>query len=452
MSNACCMKNGSYVQRTPRKNQYYKCVEVHFEELEGIWEEQFQYRYGYWRPHITETIYKYLDCGDLHCGFARVRCDDCNNEYLLPFSCKRRYFCPSCHQKRVIEFSEHLTEKVLEEVPHRQWVFSIPKRIRVFFMYDRKLLAKLSKCVWKVLSEYLKQTVNDDNAVPAAVIAVQTFGDFLNFNSHFHIIASDGCFDKEGNFIIGKTPSADDLEEAFRYEVLKMLKKEGKLFDITIENMKTWHHSGFNIYCGLPVYDDREGIINLAEYIIRAPISQERMYYIPAEETDDGIAKVVYKSKNSSSKETVPAIDFLAKLVIHIPNKGEQLVRYYGYYSNKTRGLRKKADSIDQVSNVIETDISKKQFRKNWARLIQKIYNVDPLCCPKCSGKMRIIAFIEDKVLIRKILKHLDLWMPCNNSPPKKSVTYAHNDWCQDYESQIEYEDNYSQINPYDEF
>jgi len=304
-----------------------------------------------------------------------------------------------------------------------------------------------------VLSEYLKQTVNDDTAVPAVVIAVQTFGDFLNFNSHLHVIAADGCFDGDGNFVIGQTPNAAELEEAFRYEVLKMLNKEGKLFDITIENMKSWNHSGFNVYCSYPVYaDDKDGIIKLAEYIIRAPISQERMYYIPADESDDGVARVIYKAKGSNSKENFTAVDFLAKLITHIPNKGEQLVRYYGYYSNKSRGLRKKADNDQQVSDIVEKDISKKQFRKSWARLIQKIYNVDPLCCPKCSGKMRIIAFIEDKVLIRKILKHLDLWMPCNNSPPKKSVTYAHNDWCQDYESQIEYEDNYSQLNPYDEF
>ena len=75
-----------------------------------------------------------------------------------------------------------------------------------------------------MLSEYLKQTVNDDTAVPAVVIAVQTFGDFLNFNSHLHVIAADGCFDGDGNFVIGQTPNAAELEEAFRYEVLKMLK------------------------------------------------------------------------------------------------------------------------------------------------------------------------------------------------------------------------------------
>jgi len=61
--------------------------------------------------------------------------------------------------------------------------------------------------------------------------------------------------------------------------------------------------------------------------------------------------------------------------VTHIPNKGEQMVRYYGYgfYSNKSRGLRKKAGTDDAVPALIESELSSKEFRKNWARLIQKI-------------------------------------------------------------------------------
>ena len=47
---------------------------------------------------------------------------------------------------------------------------------------------------------------------------------------------------------------------------------------------------------------------------------------------------------------------------------------------------------------------------RRWARLIQKIYEVDPLTCPKCSGAMRVISFIEDEEVIKKILKHLGLW------------------------------------------
>lgn len=336
--------------------------------------------------------------------------------------------------------------------------FQSPNVFEDFFIYDRKLLAKLSKCAWNVLSNYLKKTVHDNGATPACIISVQTFGDFLNFNPHLHIIAADGCFNKDiGNFICGQIPNSKDLEDIFRYEVLNMLKKEGKINDTTIENMKTWHHSGFNVYCGPSIFpDDQDGITNLAKYIVRAPISQERMFYIPAVESLDGIAKVIYKSKESELKETFSAVDFMARLITHIPNKGEQLIRYYGYYSNKSRGLRKKAGTDNQVPVLVESDISKKQFRKNWARLIQKIYNVDPLLCPKCSGKMHIISFVEDSDLIKKILKHLNLWLPTNNSPPKNnSVNYNINkSYLPDYNSfsQIEYEDDYSQINPYDEY
>ena len=98
-------------------------------------------------------------------------------------------------------------------------------------------------------------------------------------------------------------------------------------------------------------------------------------------------------------------------------------VRYYGYYSNKSRGLRKKAGTDDQVPALIDSDISPQAFRKNWARLIQKIYNVNPLLCAKCSGSMRIISLIDDAEIIKKILKHLDLWdvkrkpPPCANPP-----------------------------------
>ena len=91
---------GIYSPREPRKNYYYRCVEENFEVLERVWDDRYQSAYGYWRPHILDVIYDYLDCGNLDLGFARVKCEDCNKEYLLPFSCKRRAFCPSCHQRR----------------------------------------------------------------------------------------------------------------------------------------------------------------------------------------------------------------------------------------------------------------------------------------------------------------------------------------------------------------
>jgi hypothetical protein len=58
---------------------------------------------------------------------------------------------------RVRPFFPTVFFEVLKSVPHRQWVFSIPKRMRIYFMYDRKLLSALSRCAWRVLSVYLRQ-------------------------------------------------------------------------------------------------------------------------------------------------------------------------------------------------------------------------------------------------------------------------------------------------------
>ena len=182
------------------------------------------------------------------------------------------------------------------------------------------------------------------------------------------------------------------------------------------------------MYCGKAIWPhNEEGLENLARYIIRASFSQARMTYVAAQDSSDGVAKVIYQSKDAKTTKTFDALDWLAQLVTHLPNKGEQMVRYYGFYSNKLRGLRKKAGTDDQIPALTESEASPKEFRKNWARLIQKIYNVNPLLCPKCLGSMKIISFIEDEQVISKILEHLGFWEvkrkppPCANGPPTES-------------------------------
>ena len=70
------------------------------------------------------------------------------------------------------------------------------------------------------------------------------------------------------------------------------------------------------------------------------------------------------------------------------------------------------------LPSVVDSDMSRKAFRKNWARLIRKVYGADPLLCPKCSNYMRIISFVEEEAVIKKILIHLNLWLPGNHDPP----------------------------------
>jgi hypothetical protein len=127
---------------------------------------------------------------------------------------------------------------------------------------------------------------------------------------------------------------------------------------------------------------------------------------------------IIYQSKDGKDEKVFDALEWLAAMCSHVPNKGEQMVRYYGYYSNVSRGKRKRDDQDDLIPSILEPEGTSREYRKNWARLIQKIYKVDPLTCPKCQGRMRIIAFIEDEEIIKKILKHLGLWDKKARPPP----------------------------------
>jgi hypothetical protein len=106
------------------------------------------------------------------------------------------------------------------------------------------------------------------------------------------------------------------------------------------------------------------------------------------------------------------------------------MVRYYGYYSNLSRGKREKQNKDGDIAYILKPEDSSKEYRKNWARLIQKIYEVDPLTCPKCSGEMKVISVIEDEEVIKKILKHLNLWdvkarPPPRDTGPPKIIEYG---------------------------
>jgi hypothetical protein len=95
------------------------------------------------------------------------------------------------------------------------------------------------------------------------------------------------------------------------------------------------------------------------------------------------------------------------------------MVRYFGFYSNVARGKRKMKDEDGLIPSILESDGSAKECKRNWARLIQKICEIDPLCCPRCSGKMKIISIIERPDVIKKILRHLGLWDRKVRPPPK---------------------------------
>ena len=144
-----------YKRRTPEASVLYQ-IAYHFrDELQFQWESRFQHQYGCLRDEVVKTLDEYLNCGILAHGAARVYCDGCKHSLLSAFSCKRRGVCPSCGAKRAVKFAEHIYSEVIEDVPHRHTVFTIPKRLRAFSKYDRKLNTILFRAAWGALSQVL---------------------------------------------------------------------------------------------------------------------------------------------------------------------------------------------------------------------------------------------------------------------------------------------------------
>jgi hypothetical protein len=127
--------SGVYHPRNPESSPLWKLLSEHFSSFVNNYKEKFEKKYGYFREVVNHVVEEYLSCGDLKQGFARVKCPACKHEYLLAYSCKGRWLCPSCQAKKVIQFGDHLKNNVLFPVPHRQYVFSIPIMLRIYCVF-----------------------------------------------------------------------------------------------------------------------------------------------------------------------------------------------------------------------------------------------------------------------------------------------------------------------------
>jgi hypothetical protein len=127
---------------------------------------------------------------------------------FVAYSCKQPTIaarrcptCPSCHQKRTLLTSIHVTEDVCFPVAHRQVVFTIPKRLRIHARFDRELLGKLSSCTWTCIKAEVHRMLGRVDVVPGMIAAIQTFGQLLHWNPHIHSLVSCGAFTADGDFL-----------------------------------------------------------------------------------------------------------------------------------------------------------------------------------------------------------------------------------------------------------
>ena len=164
-------------------------------------------------------------------------------------------------------------------------------------------------------------------------------------------------------------------------------------------------------------------------YLLRCPVSLARIHWTPGSRT------LFYESKGSHDDlllshpkgESLDIFEFIARVLTQIPEPRKHGVHYFGAYASRTRVFRKKRGLTlhslgdkDNSQSTAEPELSPKKraaLRKSWAQLIKRVYQVDPLKCD-CGATLRVIGFITEHKVIRKILDHLDKRNRNARAPP----------------------------------
>jgi len=167
-----------YSRHRPEKGLLYRTVETYW----PIFLRE-QARVGKTLPiFIREEFEKFLRCGIPEHGFIRTYCYQCRLSGIVPFSCKKRGFCPSCCARRMNDEAAHLVDHVLPEVMLRQWVLSFPYKLRYLMAHNPKLTNKILSVFIRAISSYQKKKAKQrgvKGARPGAVTFIQRFGSAL---------------------------------------------------------------------------------------------------------------------------------------------------------------------------------------------------------------------------------------------------------------------------------
>ncbi len=388
--------------------------------------------------HVDNAFRAYLKCGILAHGFARAYCPGCGYDFLVPFSCKGRDICPSCATRRMVETSAHMVDSVLPRVGYRQWVLSMPKRVRWHLRQKPEVVSGLLKVFLRAVETTIRQR---SPGVPAkarfgAVAFVHRFGSYLNSHIHFHVIVTEGVFSEDPNGTAVFHPATDlgpddllTVQQKMRQRGLRWLHRHGHLDSAAVHTLDTPDHAaGWSVDGSVTLPDwDRQGLERLVRYCARPPISQERLGKAGEDLLVYQLRKPTVDGRTELYLTPLELLDRLGQLVtpprIHkhrycgvlAPNaRLRQAVIQTAGPSGATLQLLQQASGQMGLPDPGEQPCEpehplRRAAARCWALLLARLFECLPLRCPRCGQPMRIIAFILDRPVIERILSHLNL-------------------------------------------
>jgi len=449
-----------YRRHRPKATLLYQLVAEHYA---GFRDRRAAER----RPlprYVEDEFEAYLKCGLLEHGFLRVKCDACQAEKLVAFSCKRRGFCPSCGARRMAETAALLVDDVLPQQAVRQWVLSLPFALRYLLATRPEVITQVLGIVYRAISAHLirRAGLTRASAVTGAVTLIQRFGSALNLNVHFHLLVLDGVYRRDGEdrlrFVPVPAPSTEELKrlvQRIAERIGRSLERAGLItrdidnaylaFDpgeeapihgllgssityriatgpregqkvFTLQTLpaepdaprpQVAESSGFSLHAGIAAKaSQRDKVERLARYVSRPPVATERLSL-----TRGGNVRYALKTpyRDGTTHVIFEPEDFIARLVALVPKPRAHLTRYHGVFAPASRDRARIVPGTRSAACAArgEVSVSDRQRAMSWAQRLKRVFAIDVETCRQCGGKLRVIASIEQPAVMERILDHL---------------------------------------------
>jgi hypothetical protein len=423
----------TYQRRRPERTTLYEVVRDNVETLYEALSEGGATLPGF----VREELEGYLDCGLLCRGFAHLKCEQCGEHRVVAFSCRGRGFCPSCMGRRMAETAANLMESVLPEAPLRQWVLTMPHAIRHRLAYDAKLLGKATRAFLAAVLAFYKKRCGHTGCVAV----VQRTSSDLKLNPHIHAVFLDGGYAGESFVALGHLRGqevAEVLAKA-RRRIEKVLARadareddESELALLTSvsgrppagpalrrgadapapmpESKLCVSDEGYNLHAATTAgAQDKRGREALLRYILRPPVAQERIVQGP-----DGLVRIALKKPFSDGTVAIDLdpLSLLLRLCAAVPAPRFHTVRYAGVLASaaklRPKIIPKPAAPEGEVEPANEPPKKKKGSRYwPWAELMTRSFELDVTKCPRCDGRLVLVALVNDDESASRFAKSL---------------------------------------------
>ena len=333
------------------------------------------------RKTEMENIDKMIHCGDPSFGGAMYGCPHCGKLKFVPFRCHSR-FCPTCGNKYTMDRTTSMSFKLVN-VTHRHCVFTIDENLREFFLKDRSLLDCLFHSVNSVITRMFFKMNKSKNFTPGFIMVLHTFGRDLKWNPHIHCLISEGGYSDDGFWRNVKHFDYTFLRNAFRTALLnEMESKIGSSFKKVKAKCYREHQQGFYVYAKPNLCDPRIVVKYIGRYLGRPVIATSRI------DKYDGEMVTFHYNRHEDEQyieETIPAMEFIQRLIRHIPEKHFKMILYGGIYARHREIDSKLYRAISKSKHHIYRSFNQ------WRTAILSSFGYDPLVCPDCQHRMEFL-------------------------------------------------------------